>query len=107
MKKEISFSMIKKISVTDKTENILKKLNKIVFIGHVDLCKFSVIALFESIGCNVLKVNSCLQKSEQKVVRGKKILTKKYKKFRVNFADNVDINNIVKDINEKKINFLY
>jgi ribosomal protein L23 len=106
-KHNISFSMIKKFAFTEKSEGRLKTLNKVVIITDENLCKFSVMALFESIGCKVLKINSCLYKPEKKIVRNKRILVGGFKKFIINFANDVDIVNIVKDIHEKKINFLY
>lgn len=107
LKNKISFSMIKKFAFTEKTEGILKKLNKIAIITDESLCKFSVMALFESIGCKIVKINSCKYKPEKRIMGNKRVSVGAHKKFIINFASEVDIVNLVKDINEKKINFLY
>jgi len=106
-KKDISFSMIKKFAFTEKTETKFKPLNKVAIITDKALCKISVKALFDSIGCRVVKVNSANYKPEQRMIRNNKVLTGSYKKFIINFSNDIDILNIIKDINEKKINFLY
>jgi ribosomal protein L23 len=106
-KHNISFSMIKKFAYTEKTDRLLKNLNKVVIITDEALCKFSVMALFDSIGCKITKIRSCVYKDEKKFIKNKKVFVGGCKKFIINFADNIDVINIIKDINEKKINFLY
>lgn len=106
-KNKISFSMIKKFAFTEKTEETLKKLNKVAIITDESLCKFSVMALFESIGCKIVKINSCIYKPEKRFMKNSRVLVGGHKKFIINFAPEVDIVNLVKDINEKKINFVY
>jgi ribosomal protein L23 len=105
--KKISFSMIKKFIYTEKTKNSLEKYNKVVIIADRNLDKFSLMALFESIDCKISKVTSCVYKPEKKIIKNnKKIFVDSFKKFYIDFDDNVDVVNIVKNINEKKIDFV-
>ncbi len=98
--------MIERFVVSEKAEGLAKNLNKATVIGTVELSKLALMALFEAIGCKVLKINSILYKPEKKNFRGKIGLTKKYKKFTITFDKTVDVLNMVKNISDRKIDFV-
>lgn len=98
--------MIERFVVSEKAENLAKTLNKATIIGSVDLSKLALMALFEAVGCKVVKINSILYKSEKRNFRGKIGFTRKYKKFTITFDKEVDVLNMIKNISDRKIGFV-
>ena len=79
--------------LTEKS-TILSEKNKVVFKVHKDTNKHSIKKNIEKIfKVNVIKVNIINKKSRTKIVKGKKVLTKGYKKAIITLkkGQNIDL----------------
>ena len=88
-----SFDKILSPVVTEKS-TILSEKNKVVFKVHNDTNKYTIKKNIEKIfKVNVIKVNIINKKSRTKVVRGKKVLSKGYKKAIITLkkGQNIDL----------------
>jgi ribosomal protein L23 len=98
MKNKINSFLIKKLLVTQKSNDAENKLNKMTIVADHSVTKFDVIAFFTALSVSINFVNSINIKSEKRVFKGKSYNAKSLKKFIVTFNKGENVKKIIDNV---------
>ena len=98
MTNKINAFLIKKLLITQKSQDLESKLNKLTLITDHQVNKFDIIAFFTTLSISINFVNSMNVKSEDRLFRGRSGKTKSFKKFIITFGKGESVSKIIDSI---------